>query len=121
MLKKYLYISLGLICVVFGYVGIMLPGIPTTPFLLLSVWFFSRSSKKFEDWIINHKIFGKFISDWRNHRGISTKPKIYAVILIQITFLSSIYYAFPLSIDIIFFIFSIILCLYIISRPIPPK
>lgn len=121
MIKRYLYIGLGLMCVVFGYIGIVIPGIPTTPFLLLSVWFFSRSSKKIEDWILNHKIFGKFISDWRNHRGISTKSKIYAVILIQITFLSSIYYAFPLSLDIIFFIFSVILCLYIISRPTPQK
>ena len=108
-------------CVVFGYIGIVIPGIPTTPFLLLSVWFFSRSSKKIEDWILNHKIFGKFISDWRNHRGINTKSKIYAVILIQITFLSSIYYAFPLSLDIIFLIFSVLLCLYIISRPTPQK
>ena len=121
MIKRYLYIGLGFVCVLFGYIGIVIPGIPTTPFLLLSIWFFSRSSKKIENWLINHRLFGQFISDWKNHRGIKIKSKIYAVALILFTFSLSIYFAFPFSIDIILFIFSIMLSIYIITRPVPPK
>ena len=121
MIKKYLYIGSGLICVVLGYIGIVIPGIPTTPFLLLSIWFFSRSSKKFENWLINHKLFGKFISDWSDYRGINLKSKIYAVTLILITFSLSIYYAFQLSIDVILFVIAILLSIFIITRPTPPK
>tara|TARA_B100000131_G_scaffold318876_1_gene363634 strand:+ start:121 stop:486 length:366 start_codon:yes stop_codon:yes gene_type:complete len=121
MIKRYIYIGLGLTCVVFGYIGIIIPGIPTTPFLLLSIWFFSRSSKKFENWLLNHKLFGQFISDWKKYGGIRLKSKIYAVTLILITFSLSIYYAFPFSIDIILFIFSIMLSIFIITRPTPPK
>ena len=119
MLIKYLYISLGFIFVVLGYIGIIVPGIPTTPFLLLSVWFFSRSSKSFENWLLNHKIFGEFIKNWQKNKGINRKSKIYAIILILLTFTITIYFKFALFVDILLAIFGILLCLFIIMRPEP--
>ena len=118
---RYLYIISGLVCVSLAYIGIAMPGIPTTPFLLLAVWFFSKSSNRLELWITQHKIFGQVILDWKEGKGIRSKSKIYAVILIIISFSSTIYIAFPYYIDIIFVLGAIALCTFIISRPNPDK
>jgi len=120
MFIKYIYIFLGLFFVAIGYIGIIIPGIPTTPFLLLSIWFFSRSSKRFESWLLNHKIFGQFISDWNRYRGIRKKSKIYAIVLILFSFSLSIFFAFSLLIDVLLLVVGIILCLFIATRPVPP-
>tara|TARA_B100000945_G_C20425966_1_gene620503 strand:+ start:5219 stop:5596 length:378 start_codon:yes stop_codon:yes gene_type:complete len=119
MIKKYFYITLGCSCIALGYIGIIIPGIPTTPFLLLSLWFFSRSSKSYKMWLLNHKLFGAIIKNWYLHRSIDNKSKVIAILLIILTFTTSIYFAFPITVDIIFIIFATILCLFIITRPKP--
>ena len=119
IVKKYFYIALGCSCVALGYIGIIIPGIPTTPFLLLSLWFFSRSSKSYKMWLLNHKLFGKIIKNWYLHRSIDNKSKVIAILLIILTFSTTIYFAFPITVDIIFIIFAIILSLFIITRPKP--
>ena len=58
-----------------GFVGVFVPGIPTTPSILAAAWFFARSSKRFEQWLLNHKIFGQIIRDWQQHGGIARKSK----------------------------------------------
>jgi len=75
-LKKPIYILLGSISVVIGVIGIFLPGLPTTTFLLIASFFYVRSSPKLYDWLINHKVLGKFISDYQKHKAISLKHKI---------------------------------------------
>tara|TARA_B100000029_G_scaffold129818_1_gene123302 strand:+ start:14553 stop:14942 length:390 start_codon:yes stop_codon:yes gene_type:complete len=119
ILKKYLYITLGCSCIALGYIGIIIPGIPTTPFLLLSLWFFSRSSESYKTWLLNHKLFGKIIKNWYLYRSIDNKSKLIAILFIIFTFGTSIYYAFPIIVDFIFIIFALILCLFIITRPKP--
>ena len=120
MIKKYLFIGLGSFFVCLGFIGIIIPGIPTTVFLLLSAWFFSRSSPFLENWLINHKLFGRLIRDWNEHKSISRKSKIVAVIIIIPTFAFSIYSSLNMIIDILLGITCISLCAYLISRPEPP-
>ena len=120
MIKKYIFIGLGLLFVGLGFVGIIMPGIPTTPFLLLSAWFFSKSSKFLENWLINHKVFGLLIRDWKEHRSISRKSKIVAVIVIIPTFTFSIYSSLNFIIDLTLGVTCFCLCAYLISRPEPP-
>ncbi|MDR2823760.1 MAG: YbaN family protein, partial [Prevotellaceae bacterium] len=57
---KYLLIVLGVISLAWGVLGIFLPLLPTTPFLLLSAFLFARSSEKLHSWLLNHKILGKY-------------------------------------------------------------
>jgi len=120
LIKKYLFIGLGSLFVFLGFIGIVIPGIPTTPFLLLSAWFFSKSSSFLENWLINHKLFGPLIRDWNEHKSISRKSKIVAVIIIIPTFTFSIYSSLNMIIDILLGITCISLCAYLISRPEPP-
>ena len=72
-------IAFGWINVGFAFVGVALPGLPTTPFLLVAVWAFSRSSQRFHDWLYNHPRFGPTLRAWRDHRVVSVRAKALAV------------------------------------------
>ena len=120
MIKKYLYISLGFIFVALGFLGVVVPGIPTTPFILLAAWLFSKSSPKFEKWLLTHKILGPLIKNWKLYRGISKNSKIYAIITVIITFTTSVWFAFSYQIDILLVLGGMILCVFIYTRPVPP-
>jgi uncharacterized membrane protein YbaN (DUF454 family) len=75
-MRKIILICLGWFFVGTGVVGIFLPLLPTTPFLLLAAACFSRSSEKLHSWLLNHKRFGRFVRDWETHRVIPKRAKI---------------------------------------------
>lgn len=68
------FVSLGL-----GVVGIFLPILPTTPFVLVSAWCFSRSSPRFQSWLIHHRQFGPLIQNWREKGVIPFSAKFIAL------------------------------------------
>jgi uncharacterized membrane protein YbaN (DUF454 family) len=59
---------------------VVVPGLPTTPFMLLALWAFSKSSKRFHDWLYSHPFFGPPLQDWERHRVISLPVKILALL-----------------------------------------
>ncbi|MCB0366936.1 MAG: YbaN family protein [Bdellovibrionaceae bacterium] len=65
-----------------GVIGAFLPLVPTTPFMLLAAYFFSKGSPRFYNWLINLKYFGPQIKDWREHGVIGSKAKILANIVL---------------------------------------
>ena len=92
MLKIFL-ICTGILSLVAGVIGIFLPLLPTTPFLLLSAFCFARSSEKLHQWLLNHPHFGRVLSNWEKHRGMEAKHKKRALIFTTISFAVSIYFA----------------------------
>ena len=78
-------IVFGIIFMGLGIVGIFLPLLPTTPFLLLAATCFARSSDKFYHQLLNNKYLGEYISDFRENRGISLRVKIISVTLLWLT------------------------------------
>lgn len=86
---RHFYLVLGIVFLVIGIVGVFLPVLPTTPFLLLAAYFFSKSSEKLHAWLMDHKTFGKPLRDWQQHRVIGVRAKVLAVstILIGMVFL----------------------------------
>ncbi len=70
----------GWFFVVLGFIGVFLPVMPTTPFLLLAALCFSRGSPKFHRWLLNHKVFGPPIEDWEKNRVIRTPIKVFSTI-----------------------------------------
>ncbi|MCJ2370331.1 YbaN family protein [Pseudomonas sp. RGM 3321] len=76
---RYLLIAVGWLSVVLGVVGIFLPVLPTTPFLLLAAACFARSSPRFYDWLVNHPQLGPWIRDYLEGNGIPLKGKVYAI------------------------------------------
>jgi uncharacterized membrane protein YbaN (DUF454 family) len=89
---KYLLIFIGIVSLGLGILGIFLPLLPTTPFLLLSAMLFARSSKKLYDWLINHKVFGNYIVSFMKEKAIPLKIKILSTFLLWATILFSIFF-----------------------------
>ncbi len=80
-MRKYLFIVLGSISVALAALGVILPGLPAVPFLLLASFFFARSSKRLHDWLINNKIFGPILADFLDRKGIRLHIKIISIVL----------------------------------------
>ena len=95
--KKYIYMTLGTIFLVIGMIGIVLPLIPTTPLLLLTAFFYARSSEKLYQWLLNHRIFGKYIKQFKSGQGIPLRAKITILTLIWVTGILSIVFIIPIT------------------------
>jgi uncharacterized membrane protein YbaN (DUF454 family) len=87
--KKYLFITLGTISTALGIIGIFIPVLPTTPFLLLAAILYSRSSEKFLHWLYTNKLCGEYIKNYRDGKGIPLKQKIFSIMLLWLTIGSS--------------------------------
>ena len=81
-MKKTLLLITGHLFLMLGLVGAILPIIPTTPFLLLAVFCYSKSSHRLHGWLLNHKYFGPPLRDWEKSGAISLKAKIIATVMI---------------------------------------
>lgn len=73
--KRSIFLSLGCLSLVAAVIGVFLPLLPTTPFLLLSAYCFSQSSERLHKWLLSHPYFGAFIRDWQMHGIIRTRVK----------------------------------------------
>jgi uncharacterized membrane protein YbaN (DUF454 family) len=76
---RYVLQGVGWLSVALGVIGIFLPILPTTPFLLLAAACFARSSPRFYNWLVNHPKLGPWIRDFLEGRGIPLKGKVYAI------------------------------------------
>lgn len=88
--KRILYYILGTMCLVLGAIGIFFPILPTTPFLLLAAACYVRSSQKAYDWLLNNKIFGQYIRNYREGKGMPIKIKLITLTFLWITILISV-------------------------------
>ncbi|MEN8191355.1 MAG: YbaN family protein [Bacteroidota bacterium] len=90
---KYLLITAGTLSIILGFIGIFLPLLPTTPFMLLAAALFSKSSDRFYNWLINNRFFGSFIKNYREGKGISIQVKFISLTSLWLIIGSTIIYA----------------------------
>ena len=90
-LKKKLYIAFGFLVVALAIVGVFIPGLPTVPFLLVALFCFERSSKKYHDMIMNNKYFGPVLQDYYSGKGLTSSVKIKAILFLSCGMIFSIY------------------------------
>lgn len=76
---KYLLVFFGFLSLALGIIGIFLPLLPTTPFLLLSAFLFARSSERLHHWLLGHKVLGEYIRDFLQEKTIPLRIKIYSI------------------------------------------
>lgn len=90
---RYMYLSLGGFCVSVGALGVLVPVLPTTVFMIVALWAFTKSSPKMRDWLYNHRHFGPVLQNWVKHRSIPTRARqiAFASLLISALFIG---YAF---------------------------
>ena len=84
---RILFLFIGILSLVLGVIGIFLPVLPTTPFLLLSATLFLRSSQKLYDWLLSHPYLGEYIRNFKEYKAIPLRVKVVSVSLVWITLL----------------------------------
>lgn len=88
---KYLQISLGILCVVLGIIGIFIPILPTTPFLLLSAYLFTRSSQSLYRWVLTNRLTGNYIRNYIHYKAINPWIKALTLVILWGTISFSVY------------------------------
>ena len=84
-MKRHLYLVAGLVSVALGGIGIILPLLPTVPFMILAAFCFANSSPRLEAWLVEHHIFGDHIRNWRDRRAITRRGKWAATVAFAVS------------------------------------
>ena len=116
-MKRTILISLGLLCVGLGFIGVFVPGIPTTIFLIIALWAFTKSSEKLRHWLLNHKRFGPILNNWQEHKVVPRRAKILMVVLMSLAVILFYYSLQSLILTIGLIIILVSVAIYVISLP----
>ncbi|MCK0169918.1 YbaN family protein [Aliiroseovarius sp. S1123] len=92
---KYFYLTLGWCAVALGLLGVILPVLPTTPFLLVAAFAFGNSSPRARAWLIDHAHFGPAIQDWEERGAISRRAKTLATSMMTLVLVVSLILGAP--------------------------
>jgi len=84
-MRRKLWIIFGTVCLGMGCLGIILPILPTTPFLLLAAFCYARGSERFYDWLVNRSRIGGFVRNYREGRGIPLLQKLLTIVILWLT------------------------------------
>lgn len=77
--RRWFWLLLAYACLALGVIGIFLPGLPTTPFVLLAAYAAARGSKRLHAWLLAHRVFGPMIRDWEGSGAVSRRAKYWAI------------------------------------------
>lgn len=116
-----IYIVTGFACFGLGVIGIWTPLLPTTVFMLLAAYFWSKSSERWHTWLMNTR-YGPFIEDYRAGRGIPRKVKIWAVAMIALTFtITTVFFIENWVIRSLLIALAVSIATFILTRPTTEK
>jgi len=120
---KILYFIVGWIFFALGAIGVVLPLLPTTPFMLLALWAFSRSSDKFYNWLYHHRFFGSTLQKWNQYRVIPLSAKVMSISFMSVSFIyMSVYSPVGLMLKVLIAAIMLYGAWFILTKPsTPPK
>jgi len=117
-LVRVLFFVAGSIFLALGAIGVALPVLPTTPFLLLALACYCRSSERMTYWMLNNKYFGNYIRNYKEGKGIPLKTKLFAITILWITLVYSAIFIIPILIaQVILFGVAVAVTLHLIRLP----
>ena len=117
LVRAFFFIA-GTITLVLGAVGIVLPVLPTTPFLLLALACYLRSSERMTSWMLNNRYFGKYIRNYTEGKGIPLKTKLFALAILWTAIVYSAVFVIPLLVaQIIMFAVAAAVTLHLVRLP----
>ncbi|MEH6649770.1 MAG: YbaN family protein [Motiliproteus sp.] len=120
-MKRFIYFSIGLSCLVLGLIGVVLPLLPTTPFVILAAFCFSKSSHRFHQKLLNNRLFGPMIADWERYGVIPFKVKCISSSMMLVMISYPVFFKqLPLWADISMLVTALVALLYIWSKPSQP-
>ena len=115
-MKKYLLLGAGGVSLSLGIVGIFVPVLPTTPFLLLSAYCFLRSSSRLYHWLTRHKLFGAYIRNYIRYKAITRRAKIISLVFLWAVILSTVFlFIDPVWLDILLVVIAAGVTVHILS------
>ncbi len=114
-MRGILLLTAGFISLATGVVGIILPILPTTPFVLLAAICFSGSSPRLYRWLCGSRYFGEFIQNYKDKSGISRTVKVRSIVFLWVTLILSAYFSKSLTLAIILLIIGTAVTVHIIS------
>lgn len=122
MIRQKLFLLLGCTSLGLGFAGVFLPLLPTTPFVLLSAFCFSRSSDRLHRWLLDHPTFGSLLWDWERGGVIRPRAKACSMLLMNAFIGYAVFFrATSLPVKILLLIITIGVTLFILSRPSAPR
>jgi uncharacterized membrane protein YbaN (DUF454 family) len=117
-LKRGLFLAAGFVFLGIGVAGVVLPVLPTTPFILLAAACFARSSERFHAWLLDHRHFGPIVREWREHRSIPYRTKLFAIAMMAATLGASIvFFVRPGWLQAALAVFGVLLAAWLYSVP----
>ena len=114
------WLIVGLLALALGAIGIALPLLPTTPFILLAAFAFAQSSEKLHQWLLDHNVFGPLIDNWQQHGAISRRAKVLSVVTMAALPVISLVLAAPAVVVIVQVVVLGAAAAFVLSRPEPP-
>ena len=114
------WLTVGCLSLTLGALGIALPLLPTTPFVLLAAFAFAQSSEKLHQWLLDHDVFGPLIDNWQRHGAISRRAKVVSVVSMAAVLAISLAMRAPTAVIIVQLVVLGGAALFILSRPLPP-
>lgn len=112
---KYFYLTSGTLLVAVGVVGIFLPLLPTTIFLILASYCFVKSSPKANNWLRNHKILGDYVKNYQDKSGLTIKSKVINVVLLWISItISAFFFTDVLYVKLVLFLIAIAVTIHLL-------
>ncbi|MGI9260484.1 MAG: YbaN family protein [Woeseiaceae bacterium] len=119
--KRITLIFIGLSSLALGAIGIFVPLLPTTPFVLVAAIAFANSSDRLHQWLIEHDIFGPLIANWRRHGAIDRSTKVISILSMAAIILISLLMAVPTHVIVVQAVVLSISATFILTRPLPPR
>jgi len=117
---KIIYTLFGSLFVGLAILGIILPLLPTTPFLLLAAWCYAKGSDRFYNWLMTHKWFGPYIKSYQEGKGLPKALKVRVLIILWVTMsVTIIFFAKPIFLKSLLFIIASSVSIYIWKLPSP--
>lgn len=117
-----IYVTLGWLCLLLGFIGVFLPVLPTTPFVLLAAYFFSKGSKRMHAWLLSSKMFGPVIRDWERDGVIRPAAKALSLSMMALLFgYTLLFVQVSVMVKVIVSAIGLSTAAFIVTRPSAPR
>ena len=121
LVPRLVWLTIGLGAIAVAGLGVVLPLLPTTPFVLLAAFAFARSSRRLHDWLVRHAVFGPLIDNWRRYGAISRRAKTAGILSMAGVLGLSLLLDAPPGVLTVQALVLIASASFIVSRPSPPQ
>lgn len=119
--RRALWFAVGLSALALAMLGVVLPLLPTTPFVLVAAFAFAKSSERWSRWLHEHRVFGPIVENWRRHGAISARAKILGVASMAAIFALSLALQVTQTVLVLQAVVLTGAAAFVLSRPSPPE